>query len=132
MEELGTVVITALLSLFVGVTGKILFDWLKYRNNAGCGERVEIKDVDMKELAKTVYLVNERVGHIMDIQCRTDGDGLPMVYMPRGYKDIMDRVAESVAKFGWGVEQNTKALKEFTEQMRKLTGAIEKQSRNGR
>ncbi|MBN1882809.1 MAG: hypothetical protein JW885_11590 [Deltaproteobacteria bacterium] len=128
MDELSAVAVTALFSLFVGVVGKILFDWLKHRN----GARFEIKDIDIKDLAKTVYSVSERVGHIMDIQCKTDGDGLPMVYMPRGYRDVMDRVAESVAKFGWGVEQNTKALKEFTEQMRKLTGVIEKQSKNGR
>jgi len=124
--EVLVIMVTGCVSLVVGIFGKILFDWLKNRNGNGS----TWKGVDGKDLAKTVYSVSERVNQIMDIQCKTDGDGLPMVYMPRGYREIMDRVAESVTKFGWSVEQNTKAMKEFTEQMRRLASAIEK--RNGR
>jgi len=78
----------------------------------------------MRDVARTVYSMNEHMRTLMEIQCRTDADGVPMVYMPREYRSIMKEVAHNSRKTNW-------YLKKLVEKLEQLNRAVE-QSGYGR
>lgn len=127
--EVLAIFVTAGVSMVVGVFGKILFDWLKNNRNGNGNGNAAWKGVDGKHLAQTVYGISETVKTVMDVQCKTDADGVPLVYMPRGFSNLMEKVSGSVTELGWNIKQNTKAIEKSMEQMQRLATAIEK--RNG-
>jgi len=100
----------------LGFVSKVVFDWIKGKNVPanGNGQR----GVDIRDVARTVYSMDEHMRTLMDIQCRTDADGVPMVYMPREYRSIMKEVAHNSRKTNW-------YLKKLVEKLEQLSRVVE-------
>ena len=108
-------ILSATIAGGLGFISKVLFDWIKGRNIDGNGN--DRRGVDMRDVARTVYSMDEHMRTLMDIQCRTDTDGVPMVYMPREYRSIMKEVAHNSRKTNW-------YLKKLVEKMEQLNRAV--------
>jgi len=119
-SQLFLAVFSAAVAGGLGFVSKVVFDWIKGKNGNGNGQR----GVDMRDVARTVYSMNEHMRTLMEIQCRTDADGVPMVYMPREYRSIMKEVAHNSRKTNW-------YLKKLVEKLEQLNRAVE-QSGYGR
>ena len=109
-------ILSATIAGGLGFVSKVLFDWIKGKSadRNGNGQRM----VDMRDIARTVYTMDEHMRTLMDIQCRTDADGVPMVYMPREYRSIMKEVAHNSRKTNW-------YLKKLVEKLEQLNRAFE-------
>lgn len=115
-SQLLFAIFSAVIAGGLGFVSKVVFDWIKGRNISanGNGQR----GVDMRDVARTVYAMDEHMRTLMDIQCRTDADGVPMVYMPREYRSIMKEVAHNSRKTNW-------YLKKLVEKLEQLSRAVE-------
>ena len=109
-------ILSATIAGGLGFVSKVMFDWIKNKNTPGNGNGQ--RGVDMRDVARTVYTMDEHMRTIMDIQCRTDVDGVPMVYMPREYRSIMKEVADNSRKTNW-------YLKKLVEKLEQLSRVVE-------
>jgi hypothetical protein len=119
-SQLLLAIFTAAVAGGLGFVSKVVFDWVKGKNGNGNG----LRGVDMRDVARTVYSMDEHMRTLMDIQCRTDADGVPMVYMPREYRSIMKEVAHNSRETNW-------YLKQLVEKLEQLNRSVE-QSGYGR
>ena len=88
MNEVGLVLTSVGSTGVVVLVGNIVFNWLK--KPKGNGDMMKYVRCPL-DRSKTI----QKIDWLKDVHDKTDGDGLPLWYIPRSMAKSMDKVAEA-------------------------------------
>jgi hypothetical protein len=81
--------VTAILSMLIGIVGKIIWDWLNGKSRNGI-------DAQVGEVAKALTVMKNQIRTLAEFHEKTDGAGRPLAYFNNNAIEKIDNLSRDL------------------------------------